>query len=503
VETFVQGYQLLMSEPFSIIGMILGVIMGIIFGCIPGLTATLGVLLMIPMTYAMSPVMGFAILIGIYVGGISGGLIAATLLNIPGTPSSIFTCWDAYPMAQNGRPATALSIGISASVFGGLFSAVALMFIAPQLTKVALTFGYWELFGLILLAMSTVAVVIEGDTLRCFAAICIGLLIGCVGLDSFTAQERLTFGAWQLSGGFQSTAIMMGLFATCEIMQQLKSLNRISTVVETQRVSLIPPFKEMKGTLRTLLFGSVTGVLIGILPAVGQQTAALVTYNQAKGLSKHPEEFGKGCVEGIVASESANNAVCGGAIIPLITLGIPGDMTTAALIGGLMIHGLQPGPMLYKENIGLVGAIMLVYLFSNIAMYLIEAGFIKQFVRLLSIPKYILFPAIFICCVMGTFALNNRVFDVWVLFGASLVGYAMTQLRMPILPLIIGGLMGQTFERNLRRALIASKGNFMDIFNRPLAAIFFIMSVLIIISPIVIKRIKALRKRKAVRASVS
>lgn len=491
----VEGFKYLMSDPYSLVLMTFGIFMGIVFGCIPGLTATLGVVLMIPITYSMGTIQGMATLLGIYVGGISGGLIAATLLNIPGTPSSIFTCWDAYPMTKKGEPGKALSIGVFASFIGGTFSALALIAIAPQLANIGLKFGYWELFSLVFMAMCIVAVMTEGDPLKSTISLVLGLILSCVGMDSISGLPRLTFGKWQLTGGFSSTAVMIGLFAVAEIANQAEELKKGEKyVVKNQKVSLLPPFSELKHTWRTLGIGSVFGTFIGILPAVGQQTASLLTYNQAKALSKHPENFGKGEPEGIVASESANNAVCGGALIPMITLGIPGDMTTAVLIGGLTIHGLQAGPLLFKENVSLVGAIMVIFLISNLIMYIMELGLMNIFVKAISLPKAYLFPFIIACCFLGIYALNNRIFDIWVLIAFGVAGYLLNKCGFPLTPVIMGFIMGTPFEKNFRRALIASKGNLLGFLDSPLATTFMILSVVFVVG------ILWLNKRNAKKA---
>lgn len=493
MDIFMAGFQFIFSEPISIFLMIFGIFFGIVFGCIPGLTATLGVVLLIPITYAMTSVEGMALLLGVYVGGISGGLITATLLNIPGTPSSIFTCWDAYPMAKGGKPGAALNIGVFSSLIGGLFSAVALICIAPQLAKVALMFGYWELFGLTLMAFCVVAVMTEGDTLRSAIGLVFGLALSCVGLDSLTGMQRLTFGHSELLGGLASTSIMMGLFAITEIVLQCSELGELKEPISTKGVSLRPPLKEMKGTGRIVAAGCAIGTFIGILPAVGQQTASLMTYNYARKTSKKPEMFGKGNPEGIVASETANNAVCGGALIPLITLGIPGDMTTAALIGGLMIHGLQPGPLLFSNNPDIVGAIMILFFVCNLLMYVMEIGLMKVFVKMIHIPKFILFPFIIMCCVLGVYALNNRTFDILVLIVFGIIGYLLVKAEVALSPVIMGYLMGSTFETNFRRALIGSNGSFGELLQRPIAMAFVVAAVLFVVVPVFMR----LKKKKA------
>ena len=485
MNVFLEGVQFIISEPMTIFLMIFGIFFGIVFGSIPGLTATLGVILLIPVTYAMTSVEGMGLLLGVYVGGISGGLITAALLNIPGTPSSIFTCWDAYPMAKSGKPGLALNIGVFSSLIGGLFSAAALICIAPQLAKAALMFGYWELFSLTLMAFCVVAIMTEGDTIRSAVGLVFGLILSCVGLDSLTGMQRPTFKQPDLLGGLASTSIMMGLFAVAEIMRQMKELGVQKKEMSTKGVSLRPPLKEVKGCGRIFAVGSLTGTFIGILPAVGQQTASLMTYNYAKKTSKEPERFGKGSPEGIVASETANNAVCGGALIPLITLGIPGDMTTAALLGGLMIHGLQPGPMLFTNAPDVVGAIMILFFACNVPMYIMEIGLMPVFVKLIHIPKYILFPFIIMCCFFGVYALNNRTFDIWVLIISGLAGYFLQWLNVPLSPVIMGYLMGATFEVNFRRALIGSNGNVGEVFTRPIAVMFVVISLAFVLAPMI------------------
>lgn len=490
MEVLFEGLQSIVSAPVIFLIMLFGTFFGIVFGCIPGLTATLGVILLIPVTYSMDPILGIAMLISIYVGGISGGLITATLLNIPGTPSSIFTCWDAYPMAKSGNPGMALSIGVFASLIGGIFSGLALILIAPQLAKFGLMFGNWEFFGLAFLAMCVVAVTTEGDTVKNYLGLVFGLIIGTIGIDTITGLERLTFGSWQLTSGISSTALMMGLYAISEIMNQSNELAMKSNNISVKGISFKPPFKELKGTWRTMLTGSIIGTFVGILPAVGQQTAALMTYNEAKHRSKKPETFGTGNPEGIVASEVSNNAVCGGAIIPLITLGIPGDMTTAALIGGLMIHGLQPGPLLFKTDPNIVGTIMIVYVLSNIIMYFMELGLMRTFIKMINIPKSFLFPIIILFCIMGSFALNNRVFDIVILIVFGIIGYLLTECKVPLSPIIMGFLMGPLLEKNFRRAIISANGNLVDILNRPIACVIVLVGVFFIIWPLITKFLK-------------
>jgi putative tricarboxylic transport membrane protein len=496
METILLGFQTLFSHPSVVVLMVLGVFFGIIFGSIPGLTATLGVMLMIPFTFTMSAAQGLAILVGIYVGGISGGLITATLINIPGTPSSIVTCWDGYPMAKKGKASEALAIGVFASLVGGTFSAVALFTIAPQLSKVALMLGSWDLFAVCLMGLAIVATLTSADIIKGLLGTLIGLLLGTVGMDLVLGVNRLTFGFRQLQGGLQATALMMSLFAIREIMDQVVHLSETRPKMILKKISFWPPFKEMKGCVKALGIGSLYGTLIGILPGIGQNASTILAYNQTKAVSKRPDFFGKGNPEGICASESSNNAVNGGALIPLVTLGIPGDMVTAALIGGLMIQGLQPGPMLFIESADIVGTIMVVYFLANIAMYIMELGFMKAIIKIIDIKLSLLFPAIILFCVLGVFALNNRVFEVGILIVFSVIGYILNQFEIDLVSIILGFILGPLVEKYFKIALISAEGDLSSIFSHPVATTCLIISLIFLCSPILVKAYKALRRKK-------
>lgn len=481
----------LLSTPMAFVYMIGGVLMGIIFGCIPGLTAVLGVTLMIPFTYAMAPAEGLSTLIGIYVGGISGGLITATLLKIPGTASSIVTCWDGYPMTKQGKPESAISLGVFASLIGGTFSAVVLIFVAPQMSRITLSFGSWEYFSLIILSMAVVVSMVSADGLRGIISCLLGLTLGCVGIDSLTGMSRLTFNNWQLSAGIALTPLLMGLFAVCEIFVQLGDLSGKTTRTKIGRVPFIPPKEDLKGTFKALSVGSVIGTFIGILPGIGQNAATVMAYNQAKNISKNPERFGSGSPEGICASESSNNAVNGGALVPLCTLGIPGDTVTAALIGGLMIHGLQPGPMLIKDAPEVIGCIMVVYFLANIAMFIMETGLMSGFVQLVRIRKSFLFPAILACCILGTYGINNRMFEVVIMIAFGIIGYLLTVVfQLDMVPILLGFILGPLMEKYLRTAVIASKGDLSQIMGHPIALVCLAIAIAVLVVQFIFKRKK-------------
>ena len=498
MEAVVLGFQTLFSTPSVFILMVFGVFMGIVFGCIPGLTATLGVTLMIPFTFTMSPEQGLALLVGIFVGGISGGLITAILINIPGTPSSIATCWDGYPMAKEGRAWEALAFGVFASLFGGTLSAMALFTISPMIAKVALQMQSWEMFSVCLMGLTVVTVMTgKGEVLKGLLGMFLGLLLGTIGMDLMLGTPRWTFGHWQLMAGIQATALMMSLFAIRDVMDQVLYLHVPKPVMDLKKTSFIPPFKKIKKeSWRAMGVGGITGTFIGILPGVGQNVAAILSYNQAKSLSKHPEKFGTGATEGLVASESANNACNGGALIPLITLGIPGDLVTAALIGGPMIHGLQPGPRLFVDHPRIVGTIMAVYFMANVIMYIMELGLLKVFVKMIQVRLSYLFPAVTIFCILGVYAQNNLIFDVWVLIIFAVVAYILNQFGINLVSIILGFILGPLIERYFKQGLLLTEGQLIRIFDRPIAATFLAIAVLFLFVPTITEQIKK-RKMKA------
>jgi putative tricarboxylic transport membrane protein len=485
------GFQEVAANPSVALLMVFGVFFGIVFGAIPGLTATLGVTLMIPFTFTMGAEQGLSLLVGIYVGGISGGLITATLINIPGTPSSIVTCWDGYPMARSGKPGEALAIGVFASLIGGTFSALALFTIAPPLSRVALKMQSWELFSVCLMGLAIVAVMTSEDVIKGLLGTCIGMLLGCVGMDMILGVPRLTFGDWRLMNGLQATALMMSLFAVREILDQVARLHEPRPRMTLKRISFWPPLGEMfnKDTncWKPLGIGSGLGTFIGILPGIGQNAATILAYNQSKSVSKHPERYGQGTPEGICASESSNNAVNGGALIPLVTLGIPGDMVTAALLGGLTIHGLQPGPRLFVEQPVVVGTVMAVYFLANIVMYAMELGMMKAFIKILAVKLSYLFPAVIIFCVLGVFALNNLTFDVWILVIFGIIGYILNQFQIDLVSIILGFILGPLVEKYFRMGMILAEGDFSAILEHPIAVACLAVAVLFVAVPLVVR----------------
>ncbi len=489
MDFFIIGLQGVINEPIIFLYVIAGIFIGMVMGAIPGLTATLAVTLMLPFTYAMTHTAGISLLIALYVGGISGGLVAAILLNIPGTPSSLVTCFDGSPMARNGRAGEALSIGVFASLIGGLISSVCLIFIAPLIAKVALMFGTWEYAAMGIFGLCIVVSLTGNDINKGLISALTGILLGMVGIDSLSNVSRLTFGFWQLSAGFSTLSCLMGLFAVSEIMVQLHDVTTINTVLDCGKVPIVPPKDSLVKNIKTLISSSLIGVGIGILPGIGSATSTLLAYTYNKNTSKHPEEFGNGCPDGVYASEAANNATCGGALIPMLCLGVPGDTVTAILLGGLICHGITPGPMLFSRNVDLVGVVFVVYLMANIIMYVMEMGMMKGFIYLLKIPADFLYPAILLMCVVGTYTASNRTFDCWVFLLIGLLGYVLRNNGFPLPPIVLGFVLCDIIETNLRTALVSTTGNILPLFTRPISLAFLLLGVVMIL-------VSLLRNRK-------
>lgn len=496
MSTILMGFQVFADNPLMLPLMILGVFVGIVFGAIPGLTAALAVSLVLPFTYGMLPNQGIMLLISLYVGGISGGLTSAILLNIPGTPASLVTCFDGSPMAKKGRPGDALTIGVFASFFGGILSAVALVIISQQLAKVALMFGPWEYFAMGLMGLAIVVSLCAEDMIKGFISAIIGLMIASVGMDPVSGVSRFSFGLWQMDAGLGDLCVLMGLFAFAEILKQLSSLRTKFTILSLKKMRVLPKKEQITPFLPTYLLSSVIGTVIGILPGVGQSTASLLAYNEAKSMSRNPEKFGTGCEEGIIASEAANNAVCGGALIPMMTMGIPGDTVTAILLGGLVIHGLQPGPLLFSTNKDVIGTIFVTYILSCVVMFFLMMLLMKVFIRLLSIPMRYLFPVLLMMCMVGNYTVNNRLFDCWVLLVIGVIGYILVNCGFDLASMVLGYVLGNVIETNYRTAMIGANGNLGEVLTRPIALALLAVAVLMVIVPLLHQNKKNVRKNK-------
>lgn len=483
-------------SPMTLLIMLFGSIWGIVFAAIPGLTISTAVALVIPMTYSMNPTQAIALMIAVYCGGMSGGLISAILLRVPGTSSAVATCLDGFPLAQKGFAGKAMGIGMFASFFGGLFSSIALLFIAPQLAKVAIQFGPYEYFGIALFSIGLVSVLSEGNVIKGIISALIGLMFSFTGSSPIDGTYRLTFGLDALNSGYQLLCIMIGLFALSELFSASKDFDKRDSVDKFEsKGKMLPSFKDIKRNIKTYINSSVIGTIIGILPGLGGGPASLLSYAQAKKASKNPEEFGHGAEEGIIAPEAANNAVTGGALIPMLTLGVPGDAVTALMLSGFIIHGISVGPLLFKEQPILIRSILISVFIANIIVFAVGAGGIKFFAKVLKTPKFYLYPFIMVFCVIGVLSINNRMFDVWAMLVFGFIGFILEKNKFPLAPLILAFILGSMLEENFRRTIMYYGNIQSALTSFSLGTLFIAITFIIPIVKFISKKIK---QRKAV-----
>ena len=468
----------------------IGVFIGSVFAAIPGLSVILCVILFLPVTYSMTAIPGMMFLLGIYCAGGYGGSVSAILINTPGTPHAAATMLDGHPLSEQGRTKAALKIALYASTFGGVFSALMLLFLGPQVAKVAAQLGTAEYFMVCVFGLTIIAGVSGKSMIKGLISACLGLLISCVGSDPMTSYDRFTFGISRLYLGLDLAICLIGLFALVEIMakaeRRLDRLNLDTTQIKDDGVITKAEYKRMA---RPVLISSIIGVMVGIIPGTGASEASWFSYNTAKNMSKHPEEFGHGSVEGVAAAESANNAVTGATLIPLLTLGIPGDGTVAIMLSALMINGLNPGLSLFTTQGDIMYAIMLGLILVNVFMCLQGKFLTTLFAKVVSIPQEILTPIIVIFCFAGAYSVNENYFDVGValIFGA--LAWVLRKLELPPVPILLGLVLGSMTETNFRRALLISNGS-PRIFFSSVYCIIFLVLILLAVGTIVRGKMK-------------
>lgn len=474
----------------------LGMAIGIIFGALPGLSATMGVCLFLPMTFTMEPVNAIIFLCSIYCGGIYGGSITAILINTPGSPAAVATPLDGYPLAVQGHASKALDTALVASTMAGIISALMLIFFAPQLAQAALKFGAAERFALALFGLSIIIILSAKNIFKGLISASIGLFISCVGLDSVDGFARFSFGTKNLVSGFDIIPVLVGLFAISEILDKVTRGNEVVNIkFEINKEHMT--WAEFKSCAKDIIKSSFIGTIIGAIPGTGATTSTLLGYSEAQRSSKHPEQFGKGCLNGVAAAEAANNGVTGATLIPTLTLGIPGDTITAVLLGALTMQGLTPGPMLFKTQGTLMYTIMIGMVVINIFMLLQGKVFMRLFINILRVPALLLAAVLVCMCVVGAFTVDNTIFDVLVMLAFGAVGYLFKRLEIPMVPLILGVVLGSMAESNLRRALTISGSDWSVLFTRPISCVFIIISALIICSPLIRKLFAAIKAKKA------
>lgn len=471
IENLSEALTLFLSfENFAVI--FLGVLIGTLIGAIPGMTTPMGVALALPFTFTLHPVTGVLLLLGIYKGGLYGGSISAILLKAPGTPAASCTVIDGFPMAQKGEAKRALDMALYASCIADLISNLALILLTGFLASFALSFGPPEFFTLILFSLTIIAGV-SGDSLpRGLISACLGLFLATVGLDTIYGTERLIFGNYELMSGFNFIPVLIGLFALPEIIDHFARKGGGDIAVGALgRVGA--SMADLRKCMKTIIRGSVIGVILGAIPGIGGAPSAFLSYSEARRNSKNPDAFGKGEIEGVAAAEAGNNGVAGATMIPLLALGVPGDVTTAVILGAFMIHGLQPGPVMFVQNLPMIYAIFIGIMLSSGFLFLIGKLMIRSVSRISDIPNRILYPIVLILCIFGSYAVNNALLDILIMIAMGALGYLMLKLSIPAAPFLIGFILGPLLEDSFRQSLRLSEGGYSIFFGSLICWVFW------------------------------
>ena len=456
-----------------------GTFLGIVLGALPGLTAAMGIALLLPLTYGMAPVTGFGMLLGVYCGAISGGSIAAALLNIPGTPSSVATTLDAFPMTRRGEAGRALGLAIAASFFGGVASVFILSLFAPPIAEFALRFSAPEYFSLAVLGLTGIVSGSSKSILKGAIAGLIGVWISLVGADPISGMPRFTFGRIELLSGVPFLPALIGLFALSQVMSEVaRGSGSESAPPVLSGTKPQVRFREVLAHWKVLVSSTLIGSGIGAVPGAGGSVASFLAYDQARRISKTPEKFGSGHGEGVIASEASNNAMTGGALIPMMALGIPGEAACAVLMGGLMIQGLQPGPALFQEQPQIVYGILMALFAANVFMLLFQAVGIRFFIRVLRTPRHLLLPLILVFCVVGAYGAGGDLFGVYVMIAFGLLGFFLNRYGFGVAPVVLGMILGDVAESNLRRSLMLHDGDLSVLLSRPISLALLILAAL-------------------------
>lgn len=455
--------------------------LGMIIGMLPGLTATMGIALLTGLTFGMEPRMAIIILICVYVGAITGGSRSAILLNIPGTPANAAACLDGFPLAQRGEGGQAIGLAATASFIGTVFGLFCMAFFTPFLGKIALEFYSYEFFWLAIFGVIICGnLTAPTDPLKGWIAGFFGLLVSLVGMEGITAYSRFSFGFEQMRGGFALIPVLVGMYGIAEVLGGMRET--ILPKVRSKVGRIIPRIRDLLDHYRHILRSGVIGVIVGAIPGVGEDVASWVSYDFAKRASKKPEMFGKGSLEGLIAAETGDNACIGGAIIPVLSLAVPGSAPAAVLLAAMWLHGVRPGPLLMLEFPNYIWEVTAMMIMASFASLVVSLSFVRAQVKILLVPRYILMPIVFVLCVIGSYAINVRVFDIWVMMAFGVIGYVMRKYNYPAAPLVLGVILGDMADVNLRRALIRAAGDVSPFFTRPISLILIILIILTMIS---------------------
>lgn len=491
-------------QPSVLLFLAIGVVIGTAIGALPGLSATMGIAIMTPITFWFDPADGFAMLMGLWNAAIFAGGISAILVNTPGTPASITQSFDGYALYRQGKGGLALGINVIYSFIGGIFSTICLILFSTPIARFTISFNAPEYCMLALFGLSMMVAVSGGNMLKGLILGAAGILLSCVGLDPILSVRRFTFGHTELLAGISFIPVMIGMFGIGEVLYQIYNFRREEQTreLEARKVNLalgrvLPTAKQAKDLVVPTAIAAVEGTIIGAIPAAGGDIAAIISWGNAKKMSKHPEEYGRGSIEGLAVSSTANNSVIGGAMTTMMTLGIPGDAVTAILIGSLTMYGMQPGIKMFNENASFTAQIMLLMLLANVVFLIFGLATAKLSAKVLNVSQPTVWTAVSILCIVGSFALNNRFFDVVVMFAAALLGFFFKVYDFPTGPFVLGLLLGSMLESNMRRALVMSHGSWSTFVTRPVSCVLFIAILLTFCWPLVKK---LLDRRKSAAA---
>lgn len=468
-------------QPFTLLMLVFGVAVGLIVGAIPGITGSIGIILMLPMVFRLPNEVAMVMLCGLFCGSMLGGSFSAILLNTPGTPSAAATSLDGYPLAQQGKAGKAMGVAVFASFIGGLISTIALVFIAPQLSRVALQFHAADYFSLAIFGLTMIGASAGKNVLKGLISGVVGMLIATIGVDAVLGTARFTFGSVALMNGLPLLSVLIGVFAVSEVFETITKRGDGQVKANAQDVKkVMPTLKEMREIAKATGISGVIGVSIGIVPGTGGAISSFLSYNIAKKMSKNPEKFGHGSLEGIAAAESANNGTTGGAMIPMLTLGIPGEVITSVMLGALILIGVRPGPLLMVENSALVYAIFAGMFVIQFAMFGFGMAFARFSPLVLKIPRTMLMPIVIVLSVVGAFSIANQLYHVYITLIFGVIGIVMRRYGYPGAPLVLGLILGPLAESNLNRAMQITRNDWTVLFQRPISLTFLLLAALFI-----------------------
>jgi putative tricarboxylic transport membrane protein len=498
VSGLLQGFSVAL-QPMNLLWCFVGVLLGTVVGVMPGLGPPSTIAMLLPLTFLMSPSSAIIMLCGIYYGAKYGGSTTSILLNVPGESASVATCLDGYQMARKGRAGAALGIAAIASFIAGTVGVVGIMLIAPPLAKMALAFSSPEYFALMALGLAMVVLLAGSSMVKALLATLVGLWLAGIGTDLFSQTSRFTFGRMELLSGVDFVVVAIGVFAIGEVLANMEKRDAPDALpVPKGWRNVLPTWQDLKDSRFAFANGSLVGFFVGVLPGAGSTIASFISYGLEKAVSRRPEEFGKGVVEGVAAPEAANNSETGGALVPMLTLGIPGSSTTAVLLAALVLWGFKPGPLFIGENPALFWGLVASMYIGNVMLLVLNMPLVPLFAQVLRTPAYILYPVIFGIGIVGVYSTGGSLFDVWLLAGFGLLGYVMRKLDYPSAPLILGLVLGGAMERALRQSLMMSDGSVSILVSRPVSAVMLSLALLVLLIPVFGKlnrwRLQALEK---------